>query len=169
MFRLALIAPVLCGLGSACQGSQADLNRGDQVPMRLRTPGQPALVIAARTDDCLGCRLNGVYHALRTLRGAEGDSAPIIIVLAMTSDGADSTIFRHTLLRERIDARIELLSPEEGRRILDWGRLPAIYFIRNGRVIGEWEAPQAGGAVVIPREGLLTAVRASASAQDSAP
>ena len=76
--------------------------------------------------------------------------------LLVTRELNDTLALSAILKRQRIIARIKTMTPGEAIRILDPDRLPAIYLLKDGRVVRKWEAYK-GTAVHIERNEIFEA------------
>lgn len=157
--RLPLILSTVAALSWGCLGARADLSRGDPAPALMQTSGRMTVAIVATVEDCLSCDLRGVHVALRAMEGGgAGDVMPEIVVLAVTRDARDTLFFRQTLHKERVTGRVELLEPQAARKIFDGNKLPAMYLIKDGRVVHEWKPTRDQRIVMIDRNDLREAV-----------
>jgi hypothetical protein len=125
----------------------------------MRSGSRFTVALAARAEDCLSCDLQGVFVAIRALqREGTGENGPEVVLLAVSRDSSDTLLFRRTLRTERVAGRIVRIPPRDAREFVSDDRLPAMYLIKKGRIVWEWERDPEHGPVWIERFDLLDAV-----------
>ena len=128
---------------------QSDLRVGDVVPPELTNPGTEGIWLVARPEDCFGCRLEGAFVALRSVQRAGGSAESTRVrALLITPSPHDTLSFSGALTLERVQADIAIMSPRVGRRIFNSRKLPAIYFVQDGRITHEWKATSLARIVI---------------------
>ncbi|MDH4044252.1 MAG: hypothetical protein OEY20_03970 [Gemmatimonadota bacterium] len=134
--------------------------RGVGDPVAVAAGARFAVVFAARTDDCFTCSLFDGFAALRELYGrAQVGEEPEFVVALITADPRDTLTALRSLQRERLAARIRVLSPGEGRLLFAHKPLPAIYLLRDGQVVRTWAPPVLGGGIPVARGEIADALR----------
>ncbi len=155
--RVRAYAVIYCvALGCGCSGAGANLASGDTAPSFLGAPDRMTVAVTASVDDCLSCDLRGVFVSLRALQSKQNGSAmPEVVVFAVAAKEADTLFFRQTLDRERVAGRIMWVTPSAVSAIVDRNRLPAMFFIDEGRVVEVWQRNSSATIVTIERDELV--------------
>jgi hypothetical protein len=141
-----MIVAVALAAGTGCTRDRhgPDFEVSQVAPVELRTEAAdgstPGLWLIAAADDCFGCRLEAGFLALRSMQRADNAlPAPKITVFLVGQAPSDTIAFSAILRSERITARIVLVSLRTARRHLHPRKMPAIYWVWGGRVLGKWE------------------------------
>lgn len=134
----------LAALLAACQAAPAvHLAVGDTLPSAVAVPDTAALLFVSTLEDCFSCRIQGGFVALRSVqRSLAPEVAPSLTALLVAKVPSDTLQFAETLRGERLHARIVTMTPGQAKRVLNPAKIPAIYLIKKGRVIGVWESGQ---------------------------
>jgi hypothetical protein len=117
------------------------------------------VAVSATVDDCLSCRLRGVFGALRAVqRDTDLDIVPELVVVAAIEEAGDTLLFNRLLASERLNGRIVPLSPRDARKLFDDNPIPGMYLIDRGQIAEEWLPPADRGTVAIDRLDVVEAV-----------
>jgi len=156
------ILAVTVSFAAGCFAAPADLTLGDAAPAVARLEPGMAVLLAARIEDCLSCDLRGVYQAIRALQhSGDGSVTGEVVVLVVVSNPGDTLFFRQTLSRERIEGRIERVTPRSAKAIFNQSRLPALYMVRDGAIVAEWIPLPGAPTLTIERGELVGMARTS--------
>ncbi len=168
MLRRGLWLGLLILLGGCWGGSEpgSELRVGSLAPEAMRVDGQDALVIAGSVDDCLSCDLLGLFVALRALQHSQAPTpAPEVLFLAISNRASDTLYFRQTMRRERVKGRITSVLPRVAAKLFVPGRLPAMYLVGSGVIVGAWEPSIEQRLVTIERDELLRLIESRVSSE----